>query len=348
MKFINKLISSIFILCFSCSFVVAQTTTLNAPSGHSDYKWYMDGVLIPLEVSDSYVVSTAGVYVASFEEAGCSKGSEIFVLADMCDPDFATGKMVTLNLNLPDGDETVTWSNAQTGTSITVEATLSPVQYTASVSADGGACLTQTVFTVLGTTASCPCPFASGMDTDGDGIDDTCDLDDDNDGILDTDELTCTTATIDFTPFDGQTDAVSIISNNSLTIGESELGLSYQVLNNAVQGDDEISMANGPGVGIQMGLALGSGNGVQDILKGTFTFTHPIENLTFTVHDLDSGDHIIVYVYDQNNNLITLQPSHWTLLGTTMVNVSGTNEFYNDDPTNITNTDGSVTFIFYW
>ncbi|MDO6813892.1 choice-of-anchor L domain-containing protein, partial [Tenacibaculum soleae] len=36
--------------------------------------------------------------------------------------------------------------------------------------------------------ASCNCPFASGVDTDGDGLDDTCDLDDDNDGILDIDE----------------------------------------------------------------------------------------------------------------------------------------------------------------
>lgn len=36
--------------------------------------------------------------------------------------------------------------------------------------------------------ADCACPFASGIDSDGDGIDDVCDLDDDNDGILDTDE----------------------------------------------------------------------------------------------------------------------------------------------------------------
>ncbi len=35
---------------------------------------------------------------------------------------------------------------------------------------------------------SCDCPFASGIDTDGDGLDDTCDQDNDNDGILDTDE----------------------------------------------------------------------------------------------------------------------------------------------------------------
>ncbi len=159
MKLISKLISSIFLLCFSCSFVVAQTTTLNAPTGHSNYEWYKDGVVIPLEVSDSYVASVPGVYVASFEEDNCPKGSEIFVLADMCDPDPVTGKSVTLNLDLPDGDEIVTWSTTDVGNSITIEATRSPVQYTASVSADGGACITQTIFTVQGIDASCVVPI---------------------------------------------------------------------------------------------------------------------------------------------------------------------------------------------
>ncbi len=37
-------------------------------------------------------------------------------------------------------------------------------------------------------TQTCPCRYATGFDNDGDGIDDTCDLDDDNDGILDTAE----------------------------------------------------------------------------------------------------------------------------------------------------------------
>jgi|GEM_PF-5357643 len=159
MKLISKLISTIFLLSFSCSFVVAQTTTLNAPTGHSNYEWYKDGVVIPLEVSDSYIASAPGVYVASFEEDGCPKGSEIFVLADLCDPDLATGKSVTLNLDLPDGDEIITWSTTEVGNSITIEATTSPVQYTASVSADGGACLTQTIFTVQGINASCVVPI---------------------------------------------------------------------------------------------------------------------------------------------------------------------------------------------
>ncbi|MEL6866315.1 MAG: PA14 domain-containing protein, partial [Bacteroidota bacterium] len=37
----------------------------------------------------------------------------------------------------------------------------------------------------------CLCPYSSGIDTDGDGLDDDCDLDDDNDGILDALENTC-------------------------------------------------------------------------------------------------------------------------------------------------------------
>lgn len=35
---------------------------------------------------------------------------------------------------------------------------------------------------------ACDCPNALGVDSDGDGLDDVCDLDDDNDGILDTEE----------------------------------------------------------------------------------------------------------------------------------------------------------------
>lgn len=42
-----------------------------------------------------------------------------------------------------------------------------------------------------------PCTDAAGLDTDGDGINDTCDLDDDNDGILDTDEG-CFTESVNF------------------------------------------------------------------------------------------------------------------------------------------------------
>ncbi len=37
-------------------------------------------------------------------------------------------------------------------------------------------------------TQACDCPNASGVDSDGDGVDDVCDLDDDNDGILDSNE----------------------------------------------------------------------------------------------------------------------------------------------------------------
>ncbi|MEO1624168.1 MAG: PA14 domain-containing protein [Bacteroidota bacterium] len=37
----------------------------------------------------------------------------------------------------------------------------------------------------------CLCPYSSGIDTDGDGLDDDCDLDDDNDGILDVVENNC-------------------------------------------------------------------------------------------------------------------------------------------------------------
>ncbi|MFK7922537.1 MAG: T9SS type A sorting domain-containing protein [Bacteroidia bacterium] len=53
---------------------------------------------------------------------------------------------------------------------------------------DGLPDYTATLTLVTDGTPSCPCPNASGIDTDGDGLDNSCDLDDDNDGILDIDE----------------------------------------------------------------------------------------------------------------------------------------------------------------
>ena len=41
---------------------------------------------------------------------------------------------------------------------------------------------------------SCDCPNASGIDSDGDGVDDVCDQDYDNDGILNSDENSCTSS----------------------------------------------------------------------------------------------------------------------------------------------------------
>ena len=53
---------------------------------------------------------------------------------------------------------------------------------------DGIPDYTATLAQVTDEIASCPCPYASGIDSDGDGVDNTCDLDDDNDGIPDSSE----------------------------------------------------------------------------------------------------------------------------------------------------------------
>jgi len=54
---------------------------------------------------------------------------------------------------------------------------------------DGTPDYTATLAQVTDGVGSCPeCVFASGMDSDQDGLDNTCDLDDDNDGILDSSE----------------------------------------------------------------------------------------------------------------------------------------------------------------
>ncbi|MBJ2176196.1 VCBS repeat-containing protein [Aureibaculum sp. A20] len=54
-----------------------------------------------------------------------------------------------------------------------------------------------------------PCADPTGLDTDGDGINDVCDIDDDNDGILDTNEG-CSTESVSYNISDGNNVALSL------------------------------------------------------------------------------------------------------------------------------------------
>jgi len=75
---------------------------------------------------------------------------------------------------------------------------------------------------------SCDCPFASGIDTDGDGVDDTCDLDDDNDGILDEDE--CQIETSGFESFTGNSgDQISPYPDNSVASPWSAVNIDGEI-----------------------------------------------------------------------------------------------------------------------
>ncbi|WP_034060594.1 lectin-like domain-containing protein [Lacinutrix jangbogonensis] len=67
---------------------------------------------------------------------------------------------------------------------------------------------------------SCDCPHASGIDTDGDGVDDACDFDDDNDGILD-----CVENGLDTTFF-----SLFNPAGNAIQVGEDVIQLTDDLL----------------------------------------------------------------------------------------------------------------------
>jgi len=152
--------------------------TLNAPSGNSEsnYQWYTGTAAAATPVggatSASHTTSTAGVYFATFDKEGCGGATDYFVLVDDCDGD----EEVTLSV----GDSgTISWSNGDTGTSITVTATQTAETYTATM--ESGDCSKDLPSFTVANLSNC-------NDVDSDGIPDLVDLDDDNDGILDTQE----------------------------------------------------------------------------------------------------------------------------------------------------------------
>ncbi|APG64218.1 hypothetical protein LPB136_02030 [Tenacibaculum todarodis] len=89
---------------------------------------------------------------------------------------------------------------------------------------------------------SCDCPFPSGIDTDGDGVDDTCDLDDDNDGILDTDENASCGITNSILLSQDFGNAANATPSSSVTLASLNPGITtaygYDALSNPYAGND--------------------------------------------------------------------------------------------------------------
>ncbi|APG65654.1 hypothetical protein LPB136_09900 [Tenacibaculum todarodis] len=99
---------------------------------------------------------------------------------------------------------------------------------------------------------SCNCPFASGIDTDNDGIDDVCDLDDDNDGILDSNECTILSfqTGINPTPINGATTNNAQVGNvffysNAISDGNAlnyDLRLEILSKNHAIEVTSDVTI----------------------------------------------------------------------------------------------------------
>ncbi|QFZ54111.1 hypothetical protein FEZ18_04460 [Oceanihabitans sp. IOP_32] len=183
-------------------------------------------------------------------------------------------------------------------------------------------------------TISCvvdPCdPIASGnLDTDGDGISDICDLDNDNDGILDVDELDCTPLVLNW-------------ENHFVEGGSSE-----------TSGDDPTVTTAAPPLvfdGVSLSLARttnATGNwrinsrftsygytSFQNAIAGgetahDFTFSRAVNNLAFTVYDVDTGGHFtdeITFEIISNGVAYNLRPTDYNILGTS-ISYIGNNTF---------------------
>ena len=135
---------------------------INAPIAHDDIE------IVPVGTSVS-------VQISLFEN-DYEPDNEPFFISDIVQP--AIGSVVIDDASL--GLVTYTYSSGTFFPGTTFEYSISDSPLTACPSL--GKIDTATV------TISEPCADPSGIDTDGDGINDLCDLDDDNDGIFDCDE----------------------------------------------------------------------------------------------------------------------------------------------------------------
>ncbi|WP_271407222.1 Ig-like domain-containing protein, partial [Tenacibaculum soleae] len=146
--------------------------------------------------------------------------------------------------------------------------------------------------------ASCNCPFASGVDTDGDGLDDTCDLDDDNDGILDIDELECSSGFVDlgksFNRNDTGTNGGTAIATLSdiYTFGSVDIVTATFEVQGVSEWARGVISENTVGVSgdyiSTQPFKTDFPNG--DVAVYIYTFSEPVYNVSFKLGGLDNQD----------------------------------------------------------
>ena len=154
-------------------------------------------------------------------------------------------------------------------------------------------------------TASCACPNASYVDTDADGIDNTCDLDDDNDGILDAAETDCSGSFIALASTFSSSTAVSgnitdlwsygginpvfayaLVGSNPGTTPAWSSGVSIQN-SGALQPDGDYLNLQPINTDIDLG----------DYARYTIDFGGTVSDLELKIGGLDNDDAIEVYAY---------------------------------------------------
>ncbi|TDX86862.1 Ig-like domain-containing protein [Epilithonimonas xixisoli] len=261
----------------------------------------------------------------------------------------------SLNVNSVDLDPSTpglqkTFSNAQGSWSVN---TVGDVTFTPAPYFYGTATIPYTVddnYTVPGSTPVTSAPATSSpanifvfvsLDSDGDGVTDDVDLDDDNDGILDTDEADCINKVTNLSVYNGQSTSQAVLSANNITVGTSRMLVTHTTFGNGNININEISDNHVPGeVGIRLGHPNNTTRTEDNRIESNYTFSAPVSNFNFSLHDVDAGDIIRVILYDQNGNVIPIVSSMYTILTPGSVSYSTTNNYFQD--TTGSDTSGTV------
>ena len=193
------------------------------------------------------------------------------------------------------------------------------------------------------------CSGSIVTDTDGDGINDLCDVDDDNDGILDEDELECSGAT------DFNFSSLATSSNQTIAQLESIINGSSVNINGSLMTIDVTQNGNGKNEYLQIqdnhhtnvyGIYARDYDNptYSDAISYTYTFDQALSDFSFKVLDVDDGDAVEVYGFYQG----VVTPFTYTLYPSTVVTYEGNNQF--SSPANTessTNEDlGTIDFDF--
>ncbi|GEM_PF-5249847 len=205
-----------------------------------------------------------------------------------------------------------------------------------SVKADIYAHLDSTCYMSMRPTPTNIC--TNGVDTDGDGVNDICDLDDDNDGILDEDEWECSgTTSFDFATLatsSNQTIAQleNIINNSASNINGSTMNIN--ITQNGTGLNDYLQIQDNHHTNVYGIYARDYNNPTYaDAIAYEITFDKALEDFTFKILDVDDGDAIEVFGYHEGIEI----PYVYNLYASTLVTYAGNNQF-----TSLPNTESAL------
>jgi hypothetical protein len=116
-----------------------------------------------------------------------------------------------------------------------------------------------------------------------------------------------------------QSNAVTHINGASYSLGNGVLSLQHRKIGAGSAATVDISSAHqSPAFGIR--TSVGSGTSTfATRTENELIFTEPVHNLRFDINDVDDGDRIRIFAYDETNTLIPFTASNYTLYPSTII-----------------------------